>query len=763
MTRRTAASALTVVAAILLVGASVVGYAQHALLDSDQFADRATASLRDPVVRDVVGERVTDGLILRNEPDLQTARPLIVSAVAGIVGGGAFSGLFRRAALDAHRAVFQHDQDTVTLTLADVGTVAGAALETVRPELARTLEHERGIVVTRERIGTTTGDLVRLAHRVKVLAWLLAALTLACAAAAFWLAPDRREAVSRLGFGMAAAGVVIVVSCLAVREIVLAGVADPDDRAAAAAVWRAFLGDLRTLGWVLAGSGCVAAAAAASLIRPIELEARVAAAWRRATREPRTTAGRLARSGFLIAAGVLVIAQPLTVLQAAAIVAGVYVAYKGIEAALRAIYRPGEAPPPRRRRRRIAIVAALAAILVAGSAGAFVATGGTSAPAATAGRCNGSAALCDRPLDEVVLPATHNSMPAPLPGWFSSQQDAGIGPQLADGIRGLLIDTHYADRLPNGRVRTDFADESTIAQLKSQDGVSEASVEAALRLRERVGFRGEGERGMYLCHTFCELGSTPLADGLKEIHDFLVTHPGEVVVVINQDYVAPEDFVRAIGAAGLAPYTFAGSMDATLGAMIDAGTRLVVLAEHHAGAAPWYRLAYAKLTQETPFSFSSPAALTTAAKLPATCAPNRGPDDAPLFLLNHWVTTDPAPRPSNAAEVNAYGPLLARARECERIRHHVPNLIAVDFYRRGDLFRVVDTLNREVRLPPLGLGDPISYLTLSEGTPVFAAGGERIGVVEHVLADTNADVFDGLIVDGRAGTGGWGVVGPLAV
>ena len=65
--------------------------------------------------------------------------------------------------------------------------------------------------------------------------------------------------------------------------------------------------------------------------------------------------------------------------------------------------------------------------------------------------------------------------------------------------------------------------------------------------------------------------------------------------------------------------------------------------------------------------------------------------------MNHWVTTDPAPRPSNAAEVNAYGPLLARARECERIRHHVPNLIAVDFYRRGDLFRVVDTLNREVR------------------------------------------------------------------
>ena len=48
--------------------------------------------------------------------------------------------------------------------------------------------------------------------------------------------------------------------------------------------------------------------------------------------------------------------------------------------------------------------------------------------------------------------------------------------------------------------------------------------------------------------------------------------------------------------------------------------------------------------------------------------------------------------------MNAYDPLLKRARECQRIRHHLPNLVAVDFYRRGDLFRVVDTLN--------GVGSP---------------------------------------------------------
>ena len=60
-------------------------------------------------------------------------------------------------------------------------------------------------------------------------------------------------------------------------------------------------------------------------------------------------------------------------------------------------------------------------------------------------------ALCDRPLTEVALPATHNSMSVPLPGWFSAMQERPIADQLPDGIRGLLIDTHYADRLPNGR------------------------------------------------------------------------------------------------------------------------------------------------------------------------------------------------------------------------------------------------------------------------------------------------------------------------
>jgi hypothetical protein len=88
--------------------------------------------------------------------------------------------------------------------------------------------------------------------------------------------------------------------------------------------------------------------------------------------------------------------------------------------------------------------------------------------------------------------------------------------------------------------------------------------------------------------------------------------------------------------------------------------------------------------QETPFLFRRPGQLS--------CRANRGSPDAPLFLLNHWIT-DKRREVSNAARVNARGVLLTRARECQAERGLLPNFVAVDFYDRGDLFGVVDTLN----------------------------------------------------------------------
>jgi hypothetical protein len=46
----------------------------------------------------------------------------------------------------------------------------------------------------------------------------------------------------------------------------------------------------------------------------------------------------------------------------------------------------------------------------------------------------------------------------------------------------------------------------------------------------------------------------------------------------------------------------------------------------------------------------------------------------------------------------------------------------------------------------LDLGRPVAYLVLADGTPVYEPGGERIGVVDHLLADEHHDIFHGIVV-----------------
>ena len=52
------------------------------------------------------------------------------------------------------------------------------------------------------------------------------------------------------------------------------------------------------------------------------------------------------------------------------------------------------------------------------------------------------------------------------------------------------------------------------------------------------------------------------------------------------------------------------------------------------------------------------------------------------------------------------------------------------------------------------LGQPSSYLTLGEGAQVYSCDGEEVGTVEHVLADSDADIFDGIVLDTTVLPGG---------
>ncbi|TML05964.1 MAG: hypothetical protein E6G41_08930 [Actinobacteria bacterium] len=117
------------------------------------------------------------------------------------------------------------------------------------------------------------------------------------------------------------------------------------ERDAVGAVWDAFLKDLHTAAWILAASGAVVAAAAASLIRPVDIDVplRRAAAW--VTTEPERPVWKVVRGVALIAAGLLFVLDRDAVLQLIFTAVGLYLVYAGVSALLWLVYRPRAAAP----------------------------------------------------------------------------------------------------------------------------------------------------------------------------------------------------------------------------------------------------------------------------------------------------------------------------------------------------------------------------------------------------------------------------------
>ena len=51
-------------------------------------------------------------------------------------------------------------------------------------------------------------------------------------------------------------------------------------------------------------------------------------------------------------------------------------------------------------------------------------------------------------------------------------------------------------------------------------------------------------------------------------------------------------------------------------------------------------------------------------------------------------------------------------------------------------------------------GAPRSFLQIDRGVDVVSADGERVGKLEHVLADEQTAIFDGIVIDVARGPGG---------
>ena len=121
-------------------------------------------------------------------------------------------------------------------------------------------------------------------------------------------------------------------------------------------------------------------------------------------------------------------------------------------------------------------------------------------------QCNGYPELCSKRFDEVAYAMTHNAFNAGNEGFALGNQTFGLTRQLQDGVRGLMLDIY------------------------------------------------ESGREVVVYHGFSFLGSSPLADNLAEIKDFLDDHPTEIVSIIFESYVSSTALENELTTAGLSDY-----------------------------------------------------------------------------------------------------------------------------------------------------------------------------------------------------------------
>jgi hypothetical protein len=263
-------------------------------------------------------------------------------------------------------------------------------------------------------------------------------------------------------------------------------------------------------------------------------------------------------------------------------------------------------------------------------------------------------------------------------------------------VRTLLLDTWYGYETARG-VRT--ADRDFVESGLPADRFRDDVVAAARRLADYIGAVGpDTPRGTYLCHSFCELGARPFPQTLRDINEFLDRNPGEVIMLVLEDHISPEDTAKAFISSGLIGrvyYHTDGQPFPTLREMIETDERVVVFAENNASGVDWY-LPASEFIQDTPFRVMQPGQFS--------CELGRGEATNPIFALNHWLTASFPSRP-DASEINQFDFLYQRALRCEAARERRVNLVIVNFYSLGDAKLVVDVLN--------GVAEPPNQETVS--------------------------------------------------
>ncbi|MGH7673750.1 MAG: hypothetical protein ACREMV_00645, partial [Gemmatimonadales bacterium] len=613
-----------VIGGVLLFTAGWVLATARGVLDPGQFAGRLASSLGDERVARFVADGLTD-VVVQQKPDLIAVRPVILSTMTGIVGSDPFRGVVRTGARTVHRAIFEQAGKQVILSLPDIGTLLRSALEQASPTIAAKIPADFGARLASGQTEARAARLVRLLTVGEgiwtgaVLSfWLGAALI----AAGIAIARDRRRGLIRAGVALLLVGLAAVAVTPAGRLAAALTFDDPAVSGFAHGVWRAFYANLRLAGLIIAGFGLLFAAIGGAVLETADPVRRARELASRLAQTPAHRGMRLLRGAGLFLAGVLTVIWPANVAALAAVLAGLALAYIGLRELsflIGTVSVAAAAPGQTARGRRWPAWVAASVVGLAAIGGLMLFSRGGQTAAAPAGlpaACNGAAALCRRTVNRIVFAGAHNAMSnAEVSDWMFPHHPYRIARQLQDGVRALAIDIHYG--IPTGgRIKTDL-DSETASREKIEEGVGPEGTAAAMRIRDRLVGGKDEDRGIYFCHGFCELGAYEVLPTLRDIREFLVQNPGEVLIIIVEDYITPQDLERLFTESGLIDFLYTGSTTRwpTLHQLIAANQRLIVFAESGRPGPAWMHPAFPTF-QETPYTFHKPEDMS--------CRANRG-------------------------------------------------------------------------------------------------------------------------------------------
>lgn len=274
--------------------------------------------------------------------------------------------------------------------------------------------------------------------------------------------------------------------------------------------------------------------------------------------------------------------------------------------------------------------------------------------------CNGHPDLCTRKYSNITQIGTHGS---PFSGILPmANQNVDIKTQLDSGIRFLQAQTHH----------------NAFGTLS-------------------------------LCHTSCMINNAgSLQNYLKVVKDWLDAHPLEIVTLLltNGDRKNISEFDHAFTASGIKPYAYVpkntgdwkidDSINSwpTLGEMIASGKRLVAFVGYETSPLYPHILSEFLFFWETPFDSTDPAfSQCTIQRIVAATNPQ-------MYIINHFLDTQifqmTVPNRKAASHTNAAagaGSIGAHVQLCKELHGNLPAVILVDYFDRGEIFKVQSLLN----------------------------------------------------------------------